>query len=94
MHEDICYLSATELAAKIRDRTLSPVEVVKAHLERIDAINPKMNAIVIFAKDALDKAKEAEEAVMQGAELGPLHGVPYTLKGLRRDHRASDHPGI
>ncbi len=80
MHEDICYLSATELAAKIRDKTLSPVEVVTAHLERIDAINPKLNAIVIFAHDALDKAREAEEAIMRGSDLGLLHGVPYTLK--------------
>ena len=80
MHEEICFSSATELAAKIRQRTLSPVEVVQAHLERIEQLNPKLNAIVIFADDALDRAKEAEAEVMRGNNLGPLHGVPFTLK--------------
>lgn len=80
MHEEICFSSATELAAKIRQRTLSPVEVVQAHLERIEQLNPKLNAIVIFAEDALDRAREAEAEVMRGNNLGPLHGVPFTLK--------------
>ena len=59
---------------------MSPVEVVQAHLERIQQLNPKLNAIVILAGDALDRAGEAEAAVMRGDDLGPLHGVPYTLK--------------
>ncbi|MEE8290128.1 MAG: amidase [Candidatus Tectomicrobia bacterium] len=80
MNEDICYASASELAEKIRTKALSPVAVVTAHLERIEAINPTLNAIVIFAEDTLEKAQEAEAAVMRGDALGPLHGVPYTLK--------------
>ena len=80
MHEEICYASASQLVAMIRTKALSPVEVVTAHLERIEAINPEINAIVIFSQDPLDKAKEAETQVMRGDDLGPLHGVPYTLK--------------
>ena len=80
MNEEICYTSASDLAEKIRSKALSPVEVVQAHLDRIDALNPGLNAIVTFADDALDRAKEAEGAVTRGENLGPLHGVPYTLK--------------
>jgi aspartyl-tRNA(Asn)/glutamyl-tRNA(Gln) amidotransferase subunit A len=80
MREEICYAPATELARRIRSKELSPVEVVQAHLERIEAINPRLNAIVIFAQDALEQARAAESAVMRGGPLGPLHGVPYTLK--------------
>src|SRR5262249_3283317 len=65
-----------ELAELIRRREVSPVEVMKAHLERIAAINPALNAIVTLAPDALDRARDAEAA----AELGPLHGVPLTVK--------------
>lgn len=57
MHEDICYTSAADLAAKVCDRELSPVEIVRAHLERIDAVNPRLNAIVTPAEDALDRAR-------------------------------------
>ena len=80
MTEELCFTSATELATQIRQRTVSPVEVVQAHLERIQQLNPKLNAIVILAEDALDRAGEAEAAVMRGDDLGQLHGVPYTLK--------------
>ncbi|MEE9199404.1 MAG: amidase [Dehalococcoidia bacterium] len=80
MHEEICYASATDLATKIRSKVLSPVEVVQAHLERIEALNPRLNAIVTFAEDAHQQAEAAEAAVMRGDDLGPLHGVPYTLK--------------
>jgi aspartyl-tRNA(Asn)/glutamyl-tRNA(Gln) amidotransferase subunit A len=80
MHDEIRYLPATELAKQIREKALSPVEVVRAHLDAIEAINPTLNAIVIPAEDALDRAREAEAAVMRHDALGPLHGVPYTLK--------------
>lgn len=92
MHEDICFADATELARRIRDRELSPVEVMQAHLERIDAINPKLNAIVTLAEDALDQARAAEQALMKGTPIGPLHGVPFTCKdsfdvaGVRTTH--------
>ena len=80
MSEDIYYAPATELAAKIRQKVLSPVEVVQAHLDRIEQLNSTLNAIVFFTEDPLERAKEAEAAVMRGDDLGPLHGVPYTLK--------------
>ncbi|GAB0120311.1 amidase [Acidisoma sp. 7E03] len=80
MTNTLVFSDATELAALIRRKQLSPVEVVKAHLDRIDALNPKVNAIVTVAARALAEAKEAEAAVMAGAALGPLHGVPFTVK--------------
>jgi len=52
MYEDICFADAAELAKRIRTKALSPIEVVKAHLERIAAINPKINAIVTIADDS------------------------------------------
>ena len=80
MTQEIHYTPAVELAQKIRTKQLSPVEVVQAHLDRIDALNARLNAIVIFAEDPLAQAKEAEATLMRGDNLGPLHGVPYTLK--------------
>lgn len=72
--------SLTALANLIRQHALSPVEVVEAYLRRIDEINPRLNAIVTLAPDATQKAKEAEDAVMRGDVVGPLHGVPLTIK--------------
>ena len=80
MNTEIIYSDATKLAELIRAREVSPVEVVQAHLDRIKAVNPKINAIVTVADDALNAAKAAEAVVMSGEELGPLHGVPFTVK--------------
>ena len=80
MNQDICYMDATELALSIRSKKLSPVEVVEAHLQRIETVNPKLNAIVVRVDDAMDRAREAEQAVVRGETLGPLHGVPVTVK--------------
>src|ERR1700753_113895 len=72
---------AVELAAMIRDREVSSREVVQAHLERIEAVNPHLNAIVrLRADQALAAADAADLAVADGARLGPLHGVPFTVK--------------
>jgi aspartyl-tRNA(Asn)/glutamyl-tRNA(Gln) amidotransferase subunit A len=78
--QDITFTDATGLAALIRTKQLSPVEVVQAHLDRIAAADTKVNAIVTVAADALAAARTAEAAVMAGEELGPLHGVPFTAK--------------
>lgn len=72
--------SCVELANLIRARAVSPVEVVEAHLRRIDQINPRLNAIVTLAPDILDKARAAAADLMEGREVGPLHGVPLTVK--------------
>ena len=77
---DLHFLDATALAALVRSREVSPVEIARAHLDRIAAVNPKINAIVSVADDVLAQARTAEAAVMSGAELGPLHGVPFTAK--------------
>jgi aspartyl-tRNA(Asn)/glutamyl-tRNA(Gln) amidotransferase subunit A len=80
MSTELFYSDATKLAELIRTREVSPVEVMKAHLDRIEVVNPKVNAIVTIAEDAMKSAREAEAAVQREDELGPLHGVPFTAK--------------
>ncbi|MGY3539802.1 aspartyl-tRNA(Asn)/glutamyl-tRNA(Gln) amidotransferase subunit A [Bradyrhizobium sp. USDA 4515] len=80
MGPEIIYSDATKLAELIRTKEVSPVEVVRAHLDRVEALNPKINAVVTIADGALDAAKAAEAAVLAGEALGPLHGVPFTVK--------------
>jgi Asp-tRNA(Asn)/Glu-tRNA(Gln) amidotransferase A subunit family amidase len=78
--DELTKLSARKVAALIRGRQVSPVEVVEAYLRRIERLNPKLNAIVTLAPDAIDRAREAEDAIMRGEESGALHGVPLTVK--------------
>jgi aspartyl-tRNA(Asn)/glutamyl-tRNA(Gln) amidotransferase subunit A len=73
-------MDAARISQLIARRELSPVEVMRAHLDRIAAVNPKLNAIVTLADGAMESAGKAEAAVMSGAQLGPLHGVPFTVK--------------
>jgi len=80
MATDMIFSDAIRLAELIRTRQVSPVEVVQAHLDRIAAVDPKVNAIVTVAEGALDAARAAEATVLAGGELGPLHGVPFTVK--------------
>jgi aspartyl-tRNA(Asn)/glutamyl-tRNA(Gln) amidotransferase subunit A len=80
MSTELVYQDATRLAELIRTKEVSPVEVMQAHLDRVGAVDPKINAIVTLADDALKAAKVAEAAVLAGGELGPLHGVPFTAK--------------
>src|SRR5262249_44830209 len=78
---EIWQLSAAELAQRIARRELSAVEVVNAHLARIDAVNPALNAIVkVLGEEARAQAQEADRKVAAGEKLGPLHGVPFTVK--------------
>jgi aspartyl-tRNA(Asn)/glutamyl-tRNA(Gln) amidotransferase subunit A len=75
------YRDATALAALIRTKQLSSREVVQAHLDRIQAVNPKINAVVtLMAEQALTSADAADSAVASGAPLGALHGVPFSIK--------------
>jgi aspartyl-tRNA(Asn)/glutamyl-tRNA(Gln) amidotransferase subunit A len=74
-------LDATELAARIRRGDVSPVAVVAAHLERMEQLDPHLHAIVTTADaSAREAARRAERAVRDGRPLGPLHGVPFTVK--------------
>ncbi|MGI8909088.1 MAG: amidase [Rubrobacteraceae bacterium] len=76
-------MPATELAARIRRRDLSPVEVVEAFLERIAERNARINAYVtVIGDEAHEAAREAERAIASGEDLGPLHGVPVAIKDL------------
>ena len=78
---EIWQLSATELAQRIVRRQLSSVEVVDAHLARIDAVNPALNAVVrVLADEARAGAAMADRRLAAGETVGPLHGVPFTVK--------------
>jgi amidase len=73
-------LSTARAAELIRGGELSPVELVEAYLRRIESLNPKLNAVVTLAPDVLKRVRKAEAAVARGERLGPLHGVPLTVK--------------
>jgi len=76
-------LSAAELARQIRSRTLSPVEVAQSLLERMDAVEPRLDAWVrVDRETVLADAKERQEELDSGAETGPLHGVPIGIKDI------------
>ncbi|HEX7893373.1 MAG TPA: amidase [Terriglobales bacterium] len=69
------------MAASLRGKEISPAELVRAHLARIDAINPRINAYVqVDADRAMAQARSAEDAVVRNAQVGPLHGVPISIK--------------
>lgn len=72
--------SLIKLAELIRTRAVSPIDVVETHLRRIEEMNPALNAIVTLAPNVLDEAKKAEQEIGRGATIGPLHGVPFTVK--------------
>jgi aspartyl-tRNA(Asn)/glutamyl-tRNA(Gln) amidotransferase subunit A len=79
----LCFISATELARRIAAKDVSAVEVVDAVLARIEHWQPKLNAfITVTADEARQAAREAEAAVLAGKPLGPLHGVPFSVKDL------------
>ncbi len=78
---DLCFLPVWELARRIRSRALSPVQVMEAHLARIEDHNPALNAfITVCAEEALAGARAAEEEIAGGRYRGPLHGIPFGAK--------------
>jgi amidase len=80
---DICFMSAIEMAALIRAGKLSAREVLAAHLQQIERVNPKVNAIVtLVAERAADAAAKADEMQAKKKALGPLHGLPVSHKDL------------
>lgn len=81
MSGGVCFASASTLAREISAGRLSPVEVVEAYWNRIDEYDDALNAYVTTCRaESLDRAREAEAAVEQGDDLGPLHGVPVAVK--------------
>ena len=81
--EALCFTPATQVAELIRTRQLSPVEYMQALLDRIQRLEPRVNAFVHLAADhAMDAARQAEKALMGGGRIGRLHGVPVTIKDL------------
>jgi amidase len=84
MISDICKMSAVEMARQIRAKTLSAREVLSAHLQQIERINPTVNAIVTLVDEqAMAHALEADEALARGHVVGPLHGLPIAHKDMQ-----------
>src|SRR5262245_2435651 len=80
---DLTRSSIAALSSLLRDRRVSATEVLEAHLARIEAINPKINAIVRMDVDrARERARQADAALARGEIWGPLHGIPFTLKEM------------
>ena len=80
---DLSFTPATELARRIRSRDLSPLEVVKASLARIEEVNPRLNCFCfVYPDEAIDLARDAERALEGNGAVGPLHGVPIAIKDL------------
>jgi amidase len=80
---ELCFLTAVELAQRIRTRDLSCVEVMEAHLCQIERVNPQVNAIVTLAPEqALAQARAADAALRRSDAVGPLHGLPVAHKDL------------
>ena len=78
---DIPFLTATELSRLIKAKEVSPVETVEAYLERINEVDPKLNAyITVCGDEAMAQAKESEQALAQGNYRGPMHGIPVAVK--------------
>ena len=75
------FSTAREMAAAVRERTISARELLELHLARIEEVNPQVNALVSLDPDrARAQAAEADERLARGAEVGPLHGLPYAVK--------------
>jgi aspartyl-tRNA(Asn)/glutamyl-tRNA(Gln) amidotransferase subunit A len=83
LREDLCDLPLLDVAAKIRARQISPVDVTKSVLARIDALDATFNAFVtVLTEQALDDARDAEREILAGHYRGPLHGISVSLKDL------------
>ena len=83
MSHDLCFVSATDLARLIRERAVTCQAVMRAHLDQIERVNPKVNAIVTLLPDqAVQGAREADRRLALGERIGPLHGLPVAHKDL------------
>ena len=81
--KELCYLSAGQLGRMIQKKEVSPVEVIEAHLARVEALEPKLNSFISFLPEkAREEARKAEKEILAGRYQGPLHGIPLGLKDL------------
>ena len=78
---DLTFLPAAEMARQIREKKISPLELAEAHLAKVERLNPKLNAFVDVAPERVRRdARAAEEVLAAGGKVGPLHGVPISIK--------------
>ena len=96
---DLAYMSALDLAQRIKKGDLSSVEVVANSLSRIDDVNGELNCFCfVYNQQALEQARKADEAIAAGDAIGPLHGVPIAIKdftpvaGYQRLHQSCQYP--
>ncbi|MFQ6026038.1 MAG: amidase [Dehalococcoidia bacterium] len=83
MDSEMCFAPATELLELIKSKEVSIIELVELFYQRIAELNPKLNAyLALCPEQALEAARQAQEAVQQGQPLGPLHGIPISVKDL------------
>jgi len=83
MSDALCFLSAVELQDRIRRKEVSPVEITRAVLDRATRLQPELNCLItLCADEAMAAARIAEQAVVDGRPLGPLHGIPFTVKDI------------
>jgi aspartyl-tRNA(Asn)/glutamyl-tRNA(Gln) amidotransferase subunit A len=81
--DELCFLSVAQLSGLIQRKEVSPVEIIEAHLSRIEALEPTLNSfITLLSEQAMAAAQKAEKEIQGGKYLGPLHGVPVGLKDL------------
>jgi len=83
MNEDLCFLSAAELRARVASKEVSPVDVTRTVLARAEALQPELNCfITLCGEEAMAQARVAEQQIMAGEPLGLLHGIPVTVKDI------------
>ena len=83
MNEDLCFLSAAELRARVASKEVSPVDVTRTVLARAEALQPELNCFVtLCGEEAMAQARVAEQQIMAGEPLGLLHGIPVTVKDI------------
>ena len=81
--DELCFLSIATASQLVASRQLSPVDLVNAHLERIEKTESKLNSFVTLLRDeSVAAARRAEKAILSGDHVGPLHGIPIGLKDL------------
>src|SRR5690349_8825298 len=84
--QNLTTMSAKNVAALIREKKVSCLEVMQAHLDRVKKVNPALNAIIqqLPHEEALKQARDADQAIAQNKPIGKLHGIPITIKDARK----------